>query len=84
MVDACDPDIGDCIHFVDDAFCDDMDPCFLDSCGEMGCINEVLFDFTKCDDGDAEISFDLCLFGACRGGTILIVEFFGACGGKDV
>jgi cysteine-rich repeat protein len=57
----------DCDGDVDEAPCDDGNPCTQDSCeGEAGCAYEPL-DSEPCDDGDACTGSDFCQQGECGG-----------------
>ncbi len=56
----------DVVLCVDDASCDDGDPCTDDRCiGTVGCVHEFV-DFVECDDGDPCTGADHCIQGKCE------------------
>jgi hypothetical protein len=68
--DTCDGIDNNCDGDVDEATCDDGNPCTEDSCnGADGCTNEPL-DEGSCDDGDLCTVTDHCAAGLCVGTAI--------------
>lgn len=60
----------DCNGFVDDATCDDENPCTQDTClGEGGC-EHVALEAGECLDGDACTQGDHCVAGVCVGESL--------------
>ena len=49
------------------AACDDGNPCTVDQCDALGCLNPAAPDGLSCDDGDPGTVGDVCSAGLCTG-----------------
>jgi hypothetical protein len=68
----------------DAAFCEDGNPCTVDSCDAQGaCISDFQTDGVACDDSFSDTINDVCISGVCSG-EILVCSANSDCSDDDV